>query len=99
MTRRLEEAFAERCNVRFAIAHVNGTATLHAALVAAGVRPGDEVIVPPLTMASTAFAVLHANPVPAFAGIDAHIWTIGPRPVEQLISPRTRASIPDALDG
>jgi len=99
MTRRLEEAFAKRCNVRFAIAHVNGTATLHAALVAAGVGPGDEVIVPPLTMASTAFAVLHANAVPVFADIDADMWTIDPGAVEQLISPRTRAVMPVALYG
>src|SRR5262249_16705080 len=52
MTKRLEEAFAALCGCRFAIAHDNGTSTLHAALLAAGVGIGDEVIVPPLTMAS-----------------------------------------------
>ena len=71
MTKRLEEKFAELFGVKYAISHANGTATMHSALVAAGVGPGDEVIVPPLTMASTSFAVLHANAVPVFADIDA----------------------------
>ncbi len=99
MTRRLEETFAKRCGVRYAIAHINGTATLHAALVAAGVGPGDEVIVPPLTMASTAFAVLHANAVPVFADIDADTWNLDPEAVRRLVSPKTKAIMPVALYG
>ena len=55
---RLEEEFAEKFNTKYAISHVNGTATMHTALLAAGVGPGDEVIVPPLTFAATAFVVL-----------------------------------------
>ena len=51
MTSRLEKAFAEKFDQKYAICFVNGTATMHAALVAAGIGPGDEVIVPPLTMA------------------------------------------------
>jgi perosamine synthetase len=99
MTRRLEEAFARLCNVKYAIAHVNGTATLHAALVAAGVGPGDEVIVPPLTMASTAFAVLQANGVPVFADIEPETWTLDPTAVAACISERTKAIMPVALYG
>jgi perosamine synthetase len=99
MTRRLETRFAEWCGVRYAIAHVNGTATLHTALVACGVGPGDEVIVPPLTMASTAFAALHANAVPVFADIDPATWTIDPGCVEACITPRTKAIMPVALYG
>ena len=64
MTRRLEEKFAATFGCEYAISFINGTATMHAALAAAGIGPGDEVIVPPLTMASTAFAVLHAGAVP-----------------------------------
>lgn len=99
MTRRLEEKFAAVHGVRFAIAHMNGTATLHAALVAAGVGPGDEVIVPPLTMASTAFAALQANAVPVFADVDPDTWTLDPASVARHLSPRTRAIMPVALYG
>jgi len=73
MTKRLEEKFAEVFQCKYAISFINGTATLHAALVAAGIGPGDEVIVPPLTMASTSFAVLHAGAIPVFADIDPYI--------------------------
>lgn len=99
MTRRLEEKFTELFQVKYAIAHINGTATLHSALVAAGVGPGDEVIVPPLTMSSTSFAVLHANAIPVFADVDPRTFNIDPAQVEKLISPRTKAVIPVALYG
>jgi perosamine synthetase len=99
MTKRLEAAFAERFNSRYAISFVNGTATMHAALVAAGIGPGDEVIVPPLTMASTSFAVLHAGAVPVFADIEPTTWTLDPRKVRELIGPKTCAVIPVALYG
>lgn len=96
---RLERAFAEKFGARFAISFANGTATLHAALVAAGVRPGDEVIVPPLTMASTSLAVLHAGAVPVFADIDPGTFNIDPRSIAERITPRSRAVIPVALYG
>ncbi len=99
MMGRLEQAFAARFGVRYAISFVNGTATLHAALAAAGVGPGDEVIVPPLTMASTAFSVLHAGAVPVFADIDPHTWTIDPRSIAERITERTKAIIPVSIYG
>ncbi|HRJ42758.1 MAG TPA: DegT/DnrJ/EryC1/StrS aminotransferase family protein, partial [Caldilineaceae bacterium] len=99
MTKPLEQLFAETFDSRFAIAFVNGTATMHAALAAAGVGAGDEVIVPPLTMASTAFAALHANAIPVFADIDPHTWTIDPKSIAACITPRTKAIIPVALYG
>ncbi len=99
MTKQLEEKFAELFGVKYAISHVNGTATMHSALVGAGIGPGDEVIVPPLTMASTAFAVLHANAVPVFADIDLDTFTIDPTDIERNITPRTKAIIPVALYG
>src|SRR5688500_1867511 len=55
MLERFEAAFAERLGVRFAISHNSGSGTLLSSLLAAGVGPGDEVIVPSLTMAATAF--------------------------------------------
>jgi perosamine synthetase len=99
MMKRLETAFSERFGVKYSIAHCNGTATLHSALVAAGVGIGDEVIVPPLTMSSTAFAVLHANAVPVFADIDKETFTIDPQSVADRITPRTKAIIPVSLYG
>jgi perosamine synthetase len=99
MTKRLEEKFAEVFQTKYAISFSNGTATMHAALAAAGVGPGDEVIVPPLTMASTSFAVLHAGAMPVFADIDPYTWTIDPKSVEKRISPRTKAIIPVAIYG
>ena len=99
MMKRLEQAFAERFGVRYAISFINGTATLHAALAAAGVGPGDEVIVPPLTMASTAFSVLHAGAVPVFADIDPRTWTIDPQSIAERITERTKAIIPVSIYG
>jgi perosamine synthetase len=99
MTRRLEEKFAATFNCHFAISFVNGTATMHAALAAAGIGPGDEVIVPPLTMASTTFAVLHAGAAPVFADVDPDTWTLAPAAVAAAITPRTRGIIPVALYG
>jgi perosamine synthetase len=99
MTTRLERAFAERFNTRYAISFINGTATMHAALAAAGVGPGDEVIVPPLTMASTALVVLQAGATPVFADIDPQTWTLDPQAVAARITPRTKAMIPVAIYG
>lgn len=99
MTKRLEEKFAELFGVKYAIPHVNGTATMHSALAAAGVGPGDEVVVPPLTMASTAFAVLHANAVPVFADIDPDTFTIDPVDIRRRVTSHTKAIIPVALYG
>ena len=99
MTGRLEKAFAERIGVKYAIAHINGTATMHSALAAAGVGPGDEVIVPALTMASTSLVVLHANAVPVFADIDPNTFNVDPSDIRRKITPYTKAIIPVALYG
>lgn len=99
MATRLEEAFSRIFGTRYAVSFVNGTATLHAALAAAGIGPGDEVIVPPLTMASTAMAVCHAGALPVFADIDPKTWTLDPASVEERITSRTRGVIPVAIYG
>lgn len=99
MTGRLEKAFAERIGVKYAIAHINGTATMHSALAAAGVGPGAEVIVPALTMASTSLVVLHANAVPVFADVDPDTFNIDPSDIRRKITPYTKAIIPVALYG
>ena len=98
-TKQLEDLFARTFESKYAIAFTNGTATIHAALAAAGIGPGDEVIVPPLTMASTSFAVLHAGALPVFADIDSDSWTLSPASVEERITPRTRAILPVSIFG
>lgn len=96
---RLEKKFAERFNARFAIGHVNGTATMHTALAALGVKLGDEVIVPPLTMSSTSLAVLHNGSIPVFADVCKDTFNIDPDAIEKVISPKTKAVITVALYG
>jgi perosamine synthetase len=99
MVKRVEELFAKAVNARFAITFANGTATMHATLTAAGVGAGHEVIVPPLTMASTALCVLHAGATPVFADVHPETWTLDPVSVAARITPRTKAIIPVALYG
>ena len=70
MMKKFEDMFSNKFNSSHGISFVNGTATMHAALEAWGIGVGDEVIVPPLTMASTSFAVLQANATPVFADIN-----------------------------
>lgn len=67
---RLESAFCERLHSKYAIGHCNGTATLHVALMACDVGPGDEVIVPALTMSSTSIPVVLCGAIPVFADSD-----------------------------
>ena len=99
MTSRLERAFADRHGMKFAISFVNGTATMHAALLAAQIGPGDEVIVPPLTMSSTTFAVLQAGATPVFADVDLDTFNISPTSIRRVLSPRSKGIIPVALYG
>src|SRR3989338_11296464 len=96
---RFEKAFAEKFGVKYAIAHVNGTATLHSALYAAGVRAGDEVITTPLTMSAPALAILQADAVPVFADVVEDTLQIDPASIEQRITSHTKAIMPIALYG
>lgn len=97
--RKLEEAFAQRFGMKYAIGVNSGTSALHCALFAVGVRPGDEVIVPPLTFGAPAFAALLLGAVPVFADIDANIFTIDPHDIARKITKRTKAIIPVSLYG
>lgn len=99
MVTRLEKTFAEKFHVKHAVAMVNGTATLHMALEAAGVGPGDEVICPPLTMSSTSIAVLHANAVPVFADVDRDTFLITAENIEKVVTKKTKAIITVSLYG
>ena len=82
-----------------ALAVSNGTVALHLALISLGVGSGDEVIVPNLTFAASANAVIHAGAKPVFCEVDPETWCIDPSEVEKLISPRTKAIMPVHLYG
>jgi perosamine synthetase len=88
-----ERAIAARVGARHAVAVINGTAALHAALFAAGVGPGDEVIVPPLTFAATANAACYLGATPVFADVRPDTLTLDPARVRERLTPRTRAIV------
>ncbi|HMP79429.1 MAG TPA: UDP-4-amino-4,6-dideoxy-N-acetyl-beta-L-altrosamine transaminase [Pirellulaceae bacterium] len=76
-----------------AVAVSSGTAALHAAMYAAGIEPGDEVIVPALTFVATANAAVYLGATPVFADIDAETLLVDPLDVARKITPRTRAIV------
>ena len=86
-----EEAFAGVADARYATAFSSGTAALHGMAFAANLGPGDEVILPPLTFAGTANAVLYTGATPVFADIDPATFCLDPQAVRRAVTPRTRA--------
>ncbi len=96
---KLETKFAQVFRAKYAIGHINGTATLHTALASLGIMPGDEVIVPPLTMSSTAISVLENNSIPVFADVDQNTFNIDPTSIERCITLKTKAVMTVALYG
>ena len=92
--REFAHKFAEYHGAAYGCCVANGTIALTAALQAAGLRFGDEVIVPAYTWDGTAAAVLFAGGVPIFADIDPDTYCLDPAAVERAITPRSRAIIP-----
>ena len=99
MMKRLEDHFAAAFQSKYAISHINGTATMHSLLEALGIGEGDEVIVPPLTMSSTTFVVLQCNATPVFADINPRTFEIDPQSIAKNITERTKAIITVSLYG
>ncbi len=94
LIREVEQQFANFCGSKYALSCVNGSVALRLALIACGVKPGDEVIVPPYTFIATASIVLEANCVPVFVDILPETYNIDPKEVEKAITPKTKAIIP-----
>ncbi len=94
-----EQAFAKLCGVKHAVACNNGTTALHLALVALGIGPGDEVIVPTLTYIASANTVTYCGATPVFIDSDETTFNLDPAELEALITPRTRAIMPVHLYG
>jgi dTDP-4-amino-4,6-dideoxygalactose transaminase len=89
-----EEAVARYVGAPSAVATSNCTTALHLALLAAGVRPGDQVICPSFTFIATANAVLYVGAEPVFVDIDPKTYNLDPELVEAAVTPRTRAIVP-----
>jgi len=96
---RFERAFAEFCGVRHAVSCSNGTTALHLALLAMGVGPGDEVLVPSLTFVATANAVSYCGASPVFVDSEPDTWTMDPASLEERITDRTKGIIAVHLFG
>lgn len=99
MVGRAEKAFSQMFSIEYSIGFVNGTGTLHTALESLGIGPGDEVIVPPLTMSATAFSVLQANATPVFADVDPLTFQIDSKSIADRLTSRTKAVMTVALYG
>jgi dTDP-4-amino-4,6-dideoxygalactose transaminase len=96
---RFEEEFAEYCGVRHCVAVNSGTSALHLALLAAGVKPGDEVITTSFTFVATVAAILYAGAKPVLVDIHPESYTIDPELLPAAVTPRTRAILPVHLYG
>ncbi|MGA8273500.1 MAG: UDP-4-amino-4,6-dideoxy-N-acetyl-beta-L-altrosamine transaminase [Candidatus Sulfotelmatobacter sp.] len=89
-----EEAFASRVGSKHAISFSSGTAALHGAAFAAGLKPGDEAVTTPLTFAATANCVLYQGATAVFADVSANTLNLDPEQVAARMSARTRAILP-----
>ncbi len=88
-----EEHFADYIGIEYATAVSNGTVAIHAALLALGIGPGDEVIVPTLTYIATVNPVKYVDAVPVFAECEKTYWQIDPEDVKRKITSKTKAVI------
>ena len=96
---RFEHSFADFCRVDHAVACCNGTAALHLALLAHGVGPEDEVIVPTLSYVATANAVTYCGAKPVFVDSELETWNLDPDQLESAITPKTKGIVAVHLYG
>ena len=97
--RRLEDAWCKRFEIAHAVSCNSATSALLMAVGAAGVGPGDEVIVSPYTMSATAVAVLFYGGIPVFADIEADCFCLDAESVRRKITPRTKAILTTDIHG
>lgn len=97
--KKFEDEFAKTVGRKFGIAVCNGTAALEAAVVAAGIGKGDEVIMPSFTIISCAIAVIRAGARPVFVDSDPVTWNIDTGKIESRITGKTRAIMPVHIYG
>ena len=92
-TTAFEDALKEVVGAKHVVAVANGTAALHVACLAAGIKEGDEVIVSPITFAASANCVRYCGAKPVFADIDPKTWNISPESIRQKVTSRTKAVV------
>jgi dTDP-4-amino-4,6-dideoxygalactose transaminase len=97
--RKLEDEFAGRFKAKYAIGTNSATTALHAAVAAAGIGPGDEVIVSPYTMSASATSILMQQAIPVFADVQDDTFCLDPSSVRKRITPYTRAILVTHLFG
>ncbi|MBE5926085.1 MAG: UDP-4-amino-4,6-dideoxy-N-acetyl-beta-L-altrosamine transaminase [Lachnospiraceae bacterium] len=88
-----EKTVADYTGAKYAVAVSNGTAALHIACMAAGIKQGDEVITSPITFVASANCALYCNATPVFADIDMKTYNISPESIEKSITDKTKAII------
>ncbi len=96
---RFEKAFAEYHDAKYCVSTSSGTTALWVALKAAGVKAGDEVIIPPYTFIATASAVLMANAIPVFVDVELETFNIDPELIESAITEKTKVIMPVHIAG
>jgi dTDP-4-amino-4,6-dideoxygalactose transaminase len=94
-----EKSFANFCQCDYAVGVGSGTEALWIALLALGIKPGDEVITVPNTFFATAEAISFCGAKPVFVDIDEHTYNMDPNLIESAITPRTKAIIPVHIFG
>jgi dTDP-4-amino-4,6-dideoxygalactose transaminase len=99
MVKEFERSFANFVKAKHAIAVNSGTAALHSAIIAAGIKPGDEVILPSFTFVATAEVIVMVGAKPVFVDIDPQTYNIAPQLIEKAVTKKTKAIIPVDLYG
>ena len=91
--KQMEAEYARMLGFKYAVAASSATTAIHAALIAMGISPGDEVILPPLTDMGSASPVLFQGAVPVFADVEPRSYNISAKEIEKKITPKTKAII------
>ena len=97
--KKFENAVANYCGARYAVAVANGTAALHLASLAADFGPGQEVITSPITFVASVNCIIYSKAMPVFADIDPHTYCISTENILSVLSPATRGIIPVHFTG
>ena len=97
--KKFEEDFAKYCGVKHSVGVANGTDAIKIAVLAAGIKKGDEVITTPFTFIATSEAIVQAGGVPVFADIEIDNYNISPKEIEKKLTKKTKAILPVHMYG